>query len=137
MPIGVSLPSPVAPTDVGSLKVAFARYKEILKAGRMPNGTKTAALLHSKNYYLWAMGTWARAKRANQNAVRWWLSDLATPPGASQRQFSPRRAYWIVHCLRHVVTVQLRPQATELTAAMANYLRCLAAPRVIGYQGWP
>ena len=137
-PFGVFEPSPVAVADVPRLKAALLAYARLYQAGRVVSHTQALRLRRSKNYYLWALGTWAVAKVATPTEANLWAEQLGkySSPGfpASHRMLSPRRAFWILHCLRSVVPTAARPSGKELLAATEGYLQRLAQPRVPGYR---
>lgn len=137
LPLGVRPPSPVASADVAKLRAAVALYARLAKAGTWPTKARIAKLRHSKNYYLWSLGTWLLAKRARRSLVKHWLLTLGAydVPGfrVSAPQLSPRRAFWLAHCIRHVVPKSARPARGDVSTAIIGYLRRLAQPHEAGY----
>lgn len=135
MPIGIELPSPVAGGDVAKLQAAMLLYARL---GGSLASAEAAKLRRSKNYYLWAWGSWALAKHATRGQVRYWLAILGRyrSPGfpAGPAKLSPRRAFWLVRCMKSVVPTAARPSCRELSTALAGYLRRLATPHVPGYK---
>ena len=136
-PFGIFEPSSVSKADVGDLKATLLLYGRTSQAKGGLTSAEAHKLRKSKNYYLWALGTWALARLAKRPEVRRWLALLGrySVPGhpAGPVKLSPRRAFWLVHCIRRVVPATARPSATELSAALTGYLRRLATPPVPGY----
>lgn len=129
LPIGIQLPSPVAKGDLENLKVALLRYGEMWAAGGKLAHVRAIGLARSKNYFLWALGVSTLSKRASPAQVDRWISDLESLPA-----LSPRRAFWLIHCVRRVVPARARPSTKEIFLAVACYLRQLAAPHEPGYK---
>lgn len=142
LPFGVSQPSAVAKSDIAKLEAAMLVYSKLTMPGRRLTSAEIVKLCNSKNYFLWALGTWALARGILSKGIggvdpgyriMLWLQRLDS---SKKKVLSPRRAFWIIHCLRRVVPAKERPSAQGLSDAMAFYLRLLATPNDPGYKPW-
>lgn len=139
-PIGVTLPSPVRRNAVAQLKQAlgYLGHSRPWAKGRAIGNAQAAKLRHSKNYYLWALGTWAIAKSGNRNDVLNLLYDLQRfdSPGfpAQLPPISPRRALWIDYCVRHAAPPPHRPSRKIVLWYLNCYLKGLSQVHEQGYE---
>ena len=140
-PFGVSLPSPVARRDVTSLKKALLIYGRLFAPGHpfSLSHTKVVQLMRSKNYFLWALGIWAFAKIGNRDDMDLLLCDnlqRSYSPGYpwTAPPISPRRAHWIIYCVRHVASPASRPSKKLILLSLKCYLLGISQPNEAGYK---
>lgn len=139
LPLGVPVPSPVSAGEASNLRRALVLYGRLGRRGswrRMPP-RQARKLWSSSNYFLWALGTSVLARNASKLQVQAWLHDIELAvihTGLGSRVLSPRRAFWLIHCMRSVAPAAVRPSRKELLAAMEGYLRLLSVPHVHGYK---
>ena len=139
-PIGVGLPSPVQQAAITPLKQAmeFLGQKRPWAKGQAINHAEAARLRRSKNYYLWALGTWAIAKSGTRNDVLNLLYDMERfdAPGlpAQLPPISPRRALWITYCVRYVAPPASRPQPKTVLSYLNSYLTGISQTHELGYK---
>ena len=137
-PFGIYLPSPVAKADVANLRAALLKYGELYKKGKPITAARALKLRGSRNYFLWALGTWAMAKRATRDDAIRLLHDLDRfdAPGvpAALPPLSARRAFWVIHCVCRVAPPASRPPAAVVRHSLVLYLFGKAQVHEAGYQ---
>ncbi len=125
-PLGVGLPSPVAKRDVAGLAAALREYGRLRKMGKLVK-SQAFKLRDSRNFYLWALGTRVIAIDCTHKDVYTLLDGLF-------RNLSPRRAFWILHCVRRVAPPAVRPSRGMVLSYLTSYLARLSKAHEPGYK---
>ena len=137
MPFGICRPSAVRKGDVARLEAAMRAYVKLAAPTNQLISAQIAKFCHSKNYFLWALGTWASARTVKGSDVGEWLARLEGNSYSfpfKRKMLSPRRAFWLAHCIENVVPKAARPSPKGLSDALTSYLQQLATPAVPGYK---